>query len=405
MFAVPSALCTASINASVDIIRLLLERGACANFRDACRNTPLHFAVMFRENYEDPDRLRRLKEIIRALLAAAADVNKKNGKLPEEQMTPLGVACSAGSELSLPIVELLLCNGADANRFTGCALFFAVCEGNPVLTELLIAFGADVSVRFPHQLTVLHVAVGRFPVELSRKEEDKKKRKQEKQFVDLFDPFDSYPKETLSSSEETNGKTDAKLVTNRYIATMKLLLLHGAEVGAVGDLGSTPLCLAVEKNLVRVAARLLAKGADANGAMPDGKSLLCVACAAGSIKMAKLLLKYGASANAEQSNRPPSNGTGKTTAYHTIPLIIAVQKASNFKLVKLLLDCGADVNVLDGHGGTPLDYALNAAEDGEIAAADRPRRHDCRRPTADLRQSGAVVYQLLNLVVLRGVRA
>ena len=112
---------------------------------------------MFRENYEDPDRLRRMKEIIRALLAASADVNAKNGKLPKEQMTPFGVACSVGGELSLPIVELLLCNGADANRVPGCALFFAVHEGNPALTELLIAFGADVRVRFPHQLTVLHV--------------------------------------------------------------------------------------------------------------------------------------------------------------------------------------------------------------------------------------------------------
>ena len=118
----------------------------------------------------------------------------------------------------------------------------------------------------------------------------------------------------MSSSEETNGKTDAKLVTNRYTATIKLLLLHGAEVGAVDDFGNTLLCLAVEKNLVRVAAMLLAKGADANGAMPNGRSLLCIACAAGSVKMARLLLKYGASVNAKQSNRPPSNGTGKTTA-------------------------------------------------------------------------------------------
>jgi ankyrin repeat protein len=128
------------------------------------------------------------------------------------------------------------------------------------------------------------------------------------------------------------------------IETVRLLVEKGEDVNAVTN-GLSPLLLASCSGHTGIVEYLLAKGADPNS--PQDKENTALGCASfyGQREIAKALIDAGAKVD-------DSAGQERIT-----PLMWASQRG-HVKLVKLLLDSGANPNQVDAGGSGPLHRAV-----------------------------------------------
>jgi ankyrin repeat protein len=133
------------------------------------------------------------------------------------------------------------------------------------------------------------------------------------------------------------------------IATMKLLLEHGADANAGNKRKSTPLFWSLhDEAKVRL---LLDRGANVNARTIDGSiPVYKAASMANAVPVLRLLLDKGADPNAK-------------TLIGMTPLIAACR--GNIEAARLLIDRKADVNARNGAGGTAL---MAAAQTGRPQA-------------------------------------
>ncbi|MEO8127540.1 MAG: ankyrin repeat domain-containing protein [Bryobacteraceae bacterium] len=133
------------------------------------------------------------------------------------------------------------------------------------------------------------------------------------------------------------------------LATMKLLLDHGADVNAVNKRKSPPLFWALPDE---AKARLLIEhGANVNAKSNDGRTPTYQAASmANAVPVLRLLLEKGANPEAKTL-------TGMT------PLLAAAR--ANFEAMRLLIDKKVDVNATNAAGGTAL---MAAAQTGNPQA-------------------------------------
>mmetsp|Transcript_4103 Transcript_4103/g.8379 ORF Transcript_4103/g.8379 Transcript_4103/m.8379 type:complete len:148 (+) Transcript_4103:3-446(+) len=131
--------------------------------------------------------------------------------------------------------------------------------------------------------------------------------------------------------------------SNREI--VELLLNYNAAIDAVDDLGLTPLCYAVRRNL-EVVRLLLARGATIPSTGSDWPSPLNQAVESpvkrGKIEIVKLLLENGADVNLQ--TKWDRGRTG---------LHVASQRGDK-EMVKFLLQEGADPTLEDDEGMTAM---------------------------------------------------
>lgn len=217
--------------------------------------------------------------------------------------TELTDAITAGN---VARVKLLLDSGADPNKrspYNG-PLHDAARMGSAEITSVLIRAGADVELSGFGGVRPLHSAV-------------------------------------LAGQ--------AKVVT--------ILLKSGAQVDSRDNTGRTPLLAFMSGKVadVRTLIALLEGGADPN--LLDGPAPyhpLDYAAMHGRADVADLLIAFGADMNA------------KDNLYGGTPLHYAIADGpfgpqSHLEVVQLLIDRGADVNVKDASGLTPLEYAKRYA--------------------------------------------
>ena len=203
---------------ALDIIPLLLDRGAMANGRDVNDQTPLHLA-MGRDWFK----------IARILLEQGADVSGANNK----GKTPLHLLFKSrvhDEDNALDLIRLLLEHGAEVNRRdkdNQTPLLLAMRQGWSKLAEILLEHGADSTAKDDNDRTLLHIL-----------------------------------SEHLMDEED-----DA---VNRA----RILLEHGAEVNIQDHDNQTPLLLAMRRGWFKLAQILLEHGADANAVNNNGRTSL-----------------------------------------------------------------------------------------------------------------------------------
>ncbi|XP_044728090.1 putative ankyrin repeat protein RF_0381 isoform X1 [Chrysoperla carnea] len=288
----------AVINVDIEIIKMLLVRGANINAQNILGQTPLYNMI------ENDDQV----EIFELLLKHEADVNVKD----DCGQTPLFGAIQNNR---LEIIELLLKHKADINAediIEKIPLFYAIENQNLKITKLLLDNGANVK----DDPELLHsAAMGESP-----------------EIVELL----------LQHNADVNvknryGQTPLyKAIEYDRLEIIELLLKHKADINAEDEDRITPLFYAIQNKKLKITKLLLDNGAN----VKDYPELLNRAAMGESPEIVELLLQHKADVNGK-------NRCGQT------PLFDAIQN-NRIEITELLLKHNTDVNATDKYGKTAL---------------------------------------------------
>jgi len=316
------------------MVELLLSRGANVNEKDPLGKTPLLVAVE-----------KEYPSVIEVLLANHADVNA----LSAGEATPL---CFAATKGKLKIVQMLLDAGANPNvkDFDGrTPLNYAITVSPPEIFQALLKAGTDANTQDSQGRTPLSYAAER-------------------------DGRPMIVKTLLDSQADPNGgKLDAPLlcaIHGKNTASAELLLQAGANPNLNGatdwpiNFGGysypsylqgrtiTPLFLAVSMNQLPMVQLLLKFKADPNDSQTDRRSVLFDALSDTNILEA--LLDAGAKVDPISADETQWTPLG------------AAANQNNASAVEILLKHGANPNVHNRNGATPLHWAAYQLADSNI---------------------------------------
>jgi ankyrin repeat protein len=310
----------------VEVIKLLLERGAYPNAWDNCDKTPLHYAA------ERGD-----VEIVRLLLEKGAYPNARDYR----GRTPLHEAAKNGH---VDIVRLLLEHGANPNALTFAdwgevtPLYYAAEKGYIEIVRLLVRRGANIGISPLYVATAEgHVHVVKFLLQ------------------QVADP--STVVNDLLITASGYGHTEV----------VKLLLEHGANPNAKDKDGETPLHEAAKNGRVDVVKLLLNHGADPNARDYRGRTPLHYAAEYGYSDIVRLLLEHGTLSLFDAVTKGDVEGVKlwlergvdpNVNVGGSTPLHVAAERGY-VEIVELLLSrkWRVEVDARDGRGFTPLQYA------------------------------------------------
>ena len=292
-------------------------------------------------------------EILQYLVSNGADVNYK---------TPEGKSVLEFALNDKPTLEFLLKSGARVNPRI-IAKNFYICENNEVL-RLLIANGANINARGEFGETPLKRIIGFAKFDTIKNLLDLGADINiPNEFGDtvLMDAVTNEdPKITalllkrgaaliINSGNERYGDTALmKAAGKGNIEIVKMLVGNGAKVNLKNNMDETPLMRAVEHP--EIVQYLISKGANVNAVSYNGDTAYTLAVQKAELyknipgyqKSVEVLKKHKNNINAR-------NKDGKT------PLIAAFTKPDK---LKMLIKQGADVNLPDLNGRTPLMTAV-----------------------------------------------
>ncbi len=339
-----TALYLASTNADVAVIEKLLKAGADPNARLLSGETPLMAAAN-----------RGRPEAVGLLLEHGADPNMKESNSGQTALM------WATAERHPEVVKLLVERKADINARSNSGfapLLFAARQGDRNLESLniLIDAGANVNdVYSKSGLTPLMVA--------------------------SIGGFEKVAKLLLDRGADPNAKDKGgntvlhHAAANPVVSIIKDLLAHGADPNArlmglksgVNNMsrnGTTPLLVAAESNNLEGFIALLDAGADPFLTTDQNTTVLMMAAGAGlnptnsvpeseivaATKIVKLLVEKGADVNAV--------GAFGWTALHA-----AAYHGRN-EIIEFMIKDGANMNTMDKFGQTPLSISYAIVTEG-----------------------------------------
>lgn len=401
-----TAMNLACANGLLTIVNLLLRNGAKVDEEIAPKRTSLNFATIYRH-----------KDVVACLLDHGADINLTdlNGCTPlrhacsqqhleiaiflldkgadptiadNETSTRLYWACQTGS---LALISLLVEKGAkktiNTARNDGATPLYVCSEcSQPKIATYLLENGARDSVNVKYKgNTSLHVAAAKGNIEVLQLLLD--------HGADL-------------GATRTDGRTafhDAATWGN--VEAVKLMLKNGAEINAVDNERFTPLLLstfysrhevsqlllemgadwkkpndggwtvlhfAAGAGFVDIVKRLIDSGADKNGTDDTGMTPMAIAASTGQQDVIDYLIRLGAN---DESGFPAYQAASSgqldvvkffleynpsilNTASKTGETLLQIAVKKNHPAVlRCLLDRGADVDIVENGGWTPLHGA------------------------------------------------
>ncbi|UCE48728.1 MAG: ankyrin repeat domain-containing protein [Phycisphaerales bacterium] len=368
VFAAMSADETDSAQSS-SIARLLVSKGAGVS--------PIHWAAFVGD-----------VEKVQELLRQGVDVDSRNARLDDG--TPLYFAVTGAHE---EVIRLLLAKGADVNLSTrrGETSLNAAArrDARTGIAELLIEHGADVNFRhakWGKDDTALHTAAFRGHVEMARLLVNRGGNVNMLRGPNGFatTPLDrvffgavTLLRKARADASFSPGSLSAEarealrnLLKDRR-AVADVLLSAGARVNG---LSSSALAVLARGDGCEMAELLFAHGLNPNSMVSSayGVTLLHVAADAGSKGMVELLIAKGADVNARDTDDGTPLWYAKDKGHTDIVQLLIKHGArsetpvgalldaardGNIKQVRSLVERGADTNVRDYRGRTPLHLA------------------------------------------------
>jgi len=355
-----TALMVVARTGAVEAATLLLKRGAEVNAREAWGGQT---ALMWAAAQCQP-------EMVRLLVKAGARVDERStvrdwqrrvtaeGRpkdLYRGGLTPLLFAAREGC---IPGLDALLDAGADIDRDDpdgATALVMALLNRHWDTARFLIEAGADVNLWDIYGQTPLYVAVDMNTLPIGRRPEiPSMDRATGLDIVRLLLERGANPNAQLKLRPRyrnipNDRYRDPMLVWGTTpllraakagdLPVMKLLLAHGALADLANSQGVTPLMAAVGDGHIHDPTRGLPRTEE------DALECYALLRAAGADVNARTLLGY---ADADLKIRTPAN----RTALH------AAASRGWDRVVRRLVEDGAELDVLDSNGLSPIDYAM-----------------------------------------------
>jgi len=332
---------------NVEVVKLLLNKGANVDVKDNDGRTPLLWAA---EN--------RHEAVVRLLLDKGASVDAKDNN----SRTPLLWAAENGYEA---IMRLLLDKGAniDAKDNNGrTPLLWADRNGHEAIMRLLLDKGANIDAKDNNGWTPLlwafqngHEAIVRLLLDKGANVDAKDNDGRTPLLWAAEDRHEAVVRLLLDKGASVDAKDNNDrtpllwAAKNKHEAIVRLLLDKGASVDAKDNNGQTPLLWAAENRHEAVVRLLLNKGADVGAKDEwDDRTPLSYAAENGHEAIVRLLLDKGASFDAKDEQQ-------------TRTLLSYAAENGHETIVRLLLDKGASVDGEEWQTRTPLSYA---AENG-----------------------------------------
>jgi ankyrin repeat protein len=215
-----------------------------------------------------------------------------------------------------PIVKYLIAIGVDINDTYNNPLSLAIMKKHMNVFNTLVAAGADVNIRLPHENhgTPLYFAISFNNVAALR----------------LLLQKGANPNVNLTGEHHSTPLSYAcglgKLIPAR------ILIENGANVNARYNDSVTALYVAAYNGRDEIVKLLLDNGALINHYLDNGTTALFVAVARNHLRTVKVLIQYGADVNMT-TNRDDAT-----------PLMIA-SKNNNYEIARVLLEANADLNM------------------------------------------------------------
>jgi ankyrin repeat protein len=305
---------------------------------------------------------------VRRLLKAGANVSLANNY----GATPMGLASEAGNT---EIIKLLLEAGADAdspNADGQTALLAVARTGNVEAAELLVKHGAkvDAKEKWGGQTALMWASARRHPKMMEfliSKGAD----------VNSHSIDRDYQRHVTAEGRPKNldsgGFTPLLYATRENcLACVKVLLDHKADINLPDPDGVSPMQLGILNSNWDLAKQLIEAGADVNqwdmfGEAPlftavglrnqtGGKSSIDPLNETKGVTIVNMLLDRGANPNMQLFFRP-ANLKGSTNTRGSTPMIRAAAGA-DIEMMKLLMERGADVNLMMADRQTPMMAAI-----------------------------------------------
>jgi ankyrin repeat protein/beta-lactamase regulating signal transducer with metallopeptidase domain len=384
-----------------EVAKVLLENGAEVNATDFQGWTALYYAFWLYSYDDNEEKHRERAELVKALVAGGADVNKK-----VQGISPLINAITTGTP-RLGSIEALLDAGADLefkdNRgltplyyaaFVGDrevldlvlergdfpdTIYLAACRGDLDRVRTLLEEGADVNAKDEFGCTPLHWAARARSPEVARLLIKNGANVDAASGPDALTPFmaarqlpiieflisagaDIRSQENLSKLHDACSVGDIELI--------KFLIDKGADINARNNRGATPLCAAAGGDHQKVVELLLDEGADINTRGRRGATPLWTAVRNFSKETAEFLIEKGANINTPDDRGVTpldvAEQRGSTDMVELLqqhgaikgsPNLLGIINSGDIEQVKLLISQGADINVKNSNGLTPLYLA------------------------------------------------
>lgn len=280
------------------------------------------------------------------------------------------------------VVSMLLVEGVDPDEPPfgrwGTALGAACHAGHGDVVELLVEHGADVETSSSEGLTPLHLAAETIGGRLMSMLIDNSKE-------DIINrrSFDGW---TALHCAARSGKEE----------TVQLLLDRGADVLAVDKEDLTPLDAALSQGREEIVQLLVNYGADVDALHGKYGTRLHHAARSGDERAVRILLKVGADPNLYRDGKPlpkyPAGNPLQEAIYHgtqnprghenIVKLLLAAGAdpnnfrgftpdtalrwavyAGNMKILKWLLDAGADINATPNGNQSALHAAVQSGQE------------------------------------------
>ena len=335
-----SALSLACQEGHYETAKLLLENGANPNVQGETKCTPLMLAS-FCGHYR----------VVNLLLRYNAKVNLVDSL----QRSALMIACNNGH---YDVAEILLKHDAqiDAQDVVGCtALIFASNHGHFEVAKLLLEHGAKPDIKNSNKESALSIACQQSHYSIAKLLVEKLKGTENWMYI----------------------INHALLVASQggHFPLVKLLIDNGAQVSIKNALGASSLNLASENGHYEVVELLLEKGAEVDAQDLNGRTSLMGASYFGHLKIVRLLVDKGAQVNIQDKRRgsfplmEASSQGRHSIVKHLLAHGAQVDMQSKdgltallvacyygqFRVVSLLLDKSADLNLQEKHhGASPL---------------------------------------------------
>jgi len=366
---------TRSVERMISIIRLLLQQGLNVNAVSDRGDTALYHACKSEQ-----------LEVVQILLEAGADVN-----LTAKKLYPLYAACERGHA---QIVDLLLRHGADPNassvsseRYDSLIYYIllgmptrvassdslpivcAVQKGYSDIFNLLLKHGADVNKQDDSGKSALIT------------------------FIELMASRRSKTNQVSNPPEESEFNI------------LKSMLLAGGDANMLSRYcsGHNALHIASSVGMCDVMMELIQHGADCNRTTSSGKSARDLACEKGHEEAVELLLKNGAKPDRKISTAGSTrSGYSSYDSYQSaMPVLCTAVKSGNERMVKMLLEHGANVNESDEKGNTALHLATSSAviemllNAGANVSATNDKGETALRVICEKPQAGTNIVEML----------